>query len=426
MRTSVRRAAGPALASLLAVALAGCPSSGEYTDPDALVVATYSTFTAQSATLMAGWRSRHPQTKVALVPLEPMDFQQAIYPRLLTGAHVPDVLFVDAGYLARFGAGGLLEDLSAGAPPAAAAAFRELPATALAQGTVAGRRVGVAADLAPLVLFFREDLLARAGVREAELTASWEGFVAACGKVRTATGAYCLSSEAELVDWALRAGLPSGASPYLSAEGAPFPDAARVTRALALGRAAAKAGIASRVAPGADGWRELLRDGRVAVQPGGPTMLRRLERTDARASGRWRAGPLPEGAALSAPSVYCVLSAKGARKALAWELLRGSCLDAGAQVNAWQETRAFPALLSASTDPRIGAPVPFLGGQIVGPEWRAAGRSLPVVAFHRLEPLAADVLLRELDAVIVRSKPLDRALADARAELARRVERARR
>lgn len=420
--TPERRAAA-ALASLAALAFAGCPVNREYTDPDALVVATYSTFSEQTEALASGWRARHPGTSVALVALQPDDFQQAIYPRLFTGAHVPDVLFVDAGYLVRFGAGDLLEALSG---PAAAAAVADLPPAAVTQGTVGGKLVGVAAELAPLVLFYRADVLARAGVGEAELTGSWESFAAACRKVKAATGGFCLSSEAELLDWALRAGLPSGASPYLSADGVPYPDTARVTRALALARDAGAAGIVSRAPPGSDGWRELLRQGRVAVQPGGPTMVRRLERADAAGRGKWRAAPLPEGAALSAPTEFCVLAGKGARKALAWELLRGSCLDREAQVAAWEQAGAFPALRSAAADPRVDAPVPFLGGQVVGPAWRAASRALPALAFHRLEPIAVDALLRELERVIVQGKPVEQALADARAELGRRLARERR
>ena len=47
------------------------------------------------------------------------------------------------------------------------------------------------------------------------------------------------------------------------------------------------------------------------------------------------------------------------------------------------------------------------------------------MTFHRLEPAAADVLLWELDRVVFRGKPVEQALADARAELARRLERGR-
>ncbi|HYD42433.1 MAG TPA: extracellular solute-binding protein [Anaeromyxobacter sp.] len=422
-RLSPGRRPAAALAAVLAAALAGCPSNREYTDPDALVVATYANFTEQTVALVSRWRARNPGTKVAFVSLQPGDFQQAMYPRLLTGAHVPDVLVVDAGYLARFGAGDLLEELSGSET---AAAVRDLPAGAVAQGTVNGRLVGVAAELAPVTLFYRKDVLERAGVGEAELTASWESFVAACGKVRSTTGAFCLSSEAELLEWALRAGLPSGASPYVSAEGAPYPDGARVTRALALARAAAAAGIASRAPAGSDGWRELLRQGRIAVQGGGPTMARRLQRADPGGRGAWRSAPLPEGAAVSAPSAFCALSARGARKKLAWDLLRGSCLDPAAQVTAWEEAGALPALRSAAADPRVEVPVPALGGQAAGPAWRAAAVLLPAVAYHRLEAAAADALLRELDRVVYRGKSLEQALADARAELARRMERGRR
>ncbi|HYD42341.1 MAG TPA: hypothetical protein VEB43_16050, partial [Anaeromyxobacter sp.] len=103
-----------------------------------------------------------------------------------------------------------------------------------------------------------------------------------------------------------------------------------------------------------------------------------------------------------------------------------SCLDPAAQVTAWERTRAFPALGPASADPRVQAPVPFLGGQVVAPAWREASRAMPALGFDRIEPVAAELLLRELEEVVVRGKAVDQAIADARAELARRIARQRR
>ncbi len=155
-------------------------------------------------------------------------------------------------------------------------------------------------------------------------------------------------------------------------------------------------------------------------------MLRRLARGDPRSYGKWRAAPAPEGAAISMPSAFCVLPAKGTRKARAWELVRGSCLAREAQLTAWEQAGAFPALRSAAADPRVDAPIAFLGSQVVGPAWRAASAALPEVAFERFDLPAAEALLRELDHVVYRKKPVAQALADARGELSRRMARDRR
>jgi multiple sugar transport system substrate-binding protein len=423
MRTLPRRVI--AAAPLIALVLAACPAPREYTDPSALVLATYSDFTDEATALTAGWRAAHPDVSVSLMPLRPADFEQAVYPRLLTGAHVPDVLFVDAGFLARFGYGPLLADLAA--PPfAAGPLLSDLPPSAVAQGTARGRLVGVAADLAPMALYYRKDVLDRAGVAESDLTGSWEKFVEACGRVQAGAGAACISWEAELFDWVLRSGLASGESPFLSAAGVPFPDDARLARAFELARRASEAHIASYMPAGSEDWVDALRRGRIAVVDGGPAFVRQLAALAPRTRGQWRSAPLPGGAAIPGPSMFCVLSEKGARKALAWELVRGACLSKDAQLAVWEQAGALPALRAAAADPRIDAPLPFLGGQGIGPAWRAAAGALPVVPFGRMDMAATDALSRELDRVLHQQKPIEQALADARATFVRRLEREKR
>ena len=420
------RAAPPALvaAALLGLALPACSSRPPPPDRNALVLASYTDFVDQITAAVAEWQRDHPQVKVELVGLSPGDFSTAMIPRLATGSGAPDVLVVDAGFLGRMGSSGFLEDVSR-APHDAGPLARLMPPSLVAQGRAGEAQVGIPMEAAPAVLFYRKDVLDRAGVSEADLTGSWEGFVFACTKVKAATGTYCLARLMDLADPVLHSGLRDGQSPYFSASGEALPDQAQVARAIRLAGAAHAGGIDATVTVGTQPWTELVRGGRIAVQLGGPTMVHRLARLDPGSSGKWRAAPLPGGAAVPTSSAFCALASGGTRKDLAWDLVRRTCLAPGPALAAYRTAGAVPALIEAARDPVLDEPVPFLGGEVVGPAFRASAERLPFVPVHRLDVLASDAFNLELDHVIQEGKDVATAIADAREEIEKRARRRR-
>jgi multiple sugar transport system substrate-binding protein len=229
----------------------------------------------------------------------------------------------------------------------------------------------------------------------------------------------------DLAEAVLRSDLHDGESPYFSAGGEPLPDPARAARAIRLAGAAHTAGIEASVAVGTQPWTELVRNGRVAVQLGGPTMVHRLARLDPTSSGKWRMAPLPGGGAFPTSSAFCALAARGARKDLAWDLVLRTCLAPTPAVAAYRATGAVPALLEGARDPALDEPVPFLGGQVVGPALRETVGRLTPVPVARLDVLAADAFNLELDHVIQEGKDVQAAISDARAEIEKRARRSR-
>ncbi len=408
--------------ALAAPLLAACPSRQPPPDPNTLTVASYTDFVDQVRAALAGWQQEHPQVKLQLVALPPGDFVTAMTPRLATGAGVPDVLFVDAAFLARVGSAGALDDLSRPPHQAEGLAGRVLPSL-VAAGRAGEAQVGIPVEAAPAVLFYRKDVLDRAGVTEADLTGSWEGFVSACTRIRSATGSYCLSNLADLAEAVLRSGAREGESPWFSAGDAPLPDPGRAARAIRLAGAAHAAGIEATVRVGTQPWTDLVKNGRLAVQLGGPTMVHRLARLDPGSAGKWRVAPLPGGATFSTTSAFCALPARGAHRDLAWDLVRSACLSPAPALAAYAASDAVPALLEAARAPALDEPVPFLGGQVVGPIFRAAAGRLSPVVVHRLDAVASDAFSLEMDHVIQDGKDVQAAVADARAEIEKRAKR---
>ena len=63
------------------------------------------------------------------------------------------------------------------------------------------------ADIGPGTLLYRKDLLDKAGVTEAQLTQSWDGYIAAGKQIKARTGAYLLADAADIRDIVIRTGL---------------------------------------------------------------------------------------------------------------------------------------------------------------------------------------------------------------------------
>jgi multiple sugar transport system substrate-binding protein len=56
-----------------------------------------------------------------------------------------------------------------------------------------GALAAIPCDIGPGTLFYRKDMLDKAGVTEADLTKSWESYIESGKKIKAATGAYLLS-----------------------------------------------------------------------------------------------------------------------------------------------------------------------------------------------------------------------------------------
>jgi multiple sugar transport system substrate-binding protein len=112
---------------------------------------------------------------------------------LSTSFYLPDVMALEVGYVGRFAQGGGLEDLRQ--PPYDIGRFAtQLGALCGRQATKPrGAVVAVPTDIGPGTLLYRTDLLEKAGVAEADLTRSWDSYVAAGVKIKAATGAYLLA-----------------------------------------------------------------------------------------------------------------------------------------------------------------------------------------------------------------------------------------
>lgn len=410
-RTWLRRGLG-ALAGLSVPAMA--PAQEKL--PRVLTVAAFPAIDAIVRESIPAWNRLHPDVEIKVISRQFADHHTAMTTALSTEFYLPDVMALEVGYVGRFAQGGGLDDLRQ-APYAIDRVVPRWVPYAVKQATNRrGQIVATPTDSGPGTLLYRADILAKAGVKEAELTGSWERYVAAGAKIKQATGSYLMAHARDMKDILIRTGIAPG-------EGLFFDDASRVlvtsprfVRAFELARQIRRQRLDAKVSAWSNEWSEGFRRGTLATQLTGAWLAGHLANWLAPdTKGLWRAAQLPDGAFAAYGGTFYAIArgAPAANKPLAWELIQLMTLNRDIQLGAFKAHDAFPALVSTYDDPFFEQPIPFLGGQPARLLWREAARHIDAVSVHKQDAFAGEVIDTELDKVLDHDKDIALALADA-------------
>lgn len=375
---------------------------------------------------LPGWRQRHPQVDVNVVSRQYVDHHTAMTTALSTSVYLPDVMALEASYLGRYSQGEGLEDLSQAPYHVERLAPRFVPYAFDQTRNRRGVRVAVPTDIGPGTLLYRTDLLGKAGLTPADLTPSWEAYVAAGVKIKAATGAYLIGNAQSVKDIVIRSGLQPGEGLYFDKDSRVLVNSPRFHRAFELARQVRQRKLDAKVNAWSNEWAEGFRRGSIATDLTGAWMVGQMANWVAPSTqGLWRAAQLPENTFVGYGGSFYAMPrrANPAHKALAWELIQLLTLDPALQLAAFKSQDAFPALIETHQDAFFEQPVPFLGGQQARAVWREAARRITATQVHKQTNFADEVIGTELDNVLDLGKDIGRALADAHRLLERRARR---
>jgi multiple sugar transport system substrate-binding protein len=389
-----------------------------------ITVASFPDLDRAARAALPRWHAAHPDIDVKIVSLQYADHHTAMTTALATGSGLPDVMAIDFKFIGKFAGSGGFEDLNK--PPYDAGALRsQFVGYTFAQATnAAGELAALPADIGPGTLLYRADLIAKAGLTEADLTRSWDSFIAAGVKLKAATGADLLADSADIVDIVLRSNLPPGEGIYFDRAGKVLVDGPRFVHAFELGRAAHKAGIDAGRTIWTNEWVAGYRNGRIAGAMMGAWLAGHLKNWLAPATaGNWRSAPLPAGATASYGGSFYAIPKRAAHKPEAWAFVRFMTADKQTQLASLRALDTFPALLAAQQDPVIDEPMPFLGGQKARVLWRDIAARVPSIPVDKYDSMATDVIRAEYQNVITQGKDIPAALADAKSLIEHRARR---
>ena len=414
---------GMASRALAAWGLAGCLLSGAQAQ-QTLIVAAYPAVDEIVKSAIPAWKRLHPTVDVKVISRQFSDHHTAMTTALSTSFYLPDVMALEVGYVGRFAQGGGLDDLARAPYNIQQFESRWVP-YALKQATNRkGAIVAAPTDIGPGTLLYRLDVLDKAGVSEAELTRSWESYVASGAKIKAATGSYLMAHARDMKDIIIRTGIQPGEGLYFDQQSKVLVNSPRFVRAFELARQVRRGKLDARVGAWSNEWSEGFKRGTISTQLTGAWLAGHLNSWLAPdTKGLWRAAQLPEGAFAAYGGTFFAIprGSPSEHKALAWQFIQFMTLNRDVQLSAFKSQDAFPSLLETYDDPFFDLPIAFLGGQNARVGWRAAARRITAVGVHKQDAFADEVINTELDKVLDRGKDIATALADAERLLQRRA-----
>nr|WP_315206021.1 extracellular solute-binding protein [uncultured Albidiferax sp.] len=410
--------AGAAAAALLSLA------SGSALAQQTLTVAAFPAVDEIAKSVIPLWKKKYPNVEIKVISRAFADHHTAMTTALSTSSNLPDVMVVEYGYVGRFAEGGGLEDLGAAPYNIKAQQARFVPYAYRQATTNAGTVVAVPSDIGPGTLLYRADLLKKSNVTEADMTQSWDAFVASGGKIKAATGAYLVAHARDIKDIVIRSDIKPGEGLYIDNKGKVLVDSPRFVRAFTLAKAVRDQKLDGKINAWSNEWSEGFKRGTIATQLSGAWLAGHLNNWLAPdTKGLWRAAQLPEKAYGSWGGSFYTIPKGAKNKAMAFEFIQLMTLNPEVQLSAFKSQDAFPALVDVHNDAFFDQPIDFLGGQKARLLWRDASRKITAVDVNKFDPIAEEIINTELDKVLDQGKAIPAALADAKALLERRVRR---
>ena len=409
-----------------ALLLAVCTAFGlsAYAEPVTLTVAVFPVMDQVIKADIPAWKKLHPDVDIKIVSREYADHHSAMTIALATGASQVDVMALEMDRMGRFAEGGGLEDISK--PPYNARQYQNKFAgfTFPVATANTGELVGFPTDIAPGTLFYRQDILKKADVKDADLTRSWESYIESGKKIKAKTGAYLLAHARDIQRIVIRANLKDGEGIFFDKNGKILVESPRFVKAFELAKAVRDAKLDAKINSWSNEWTESFKRGTVATQMMGAWLGGHLAHTFAPdAKGAWRVDNLPNGAFASWGGTFYSIPKKSNNKAMAWEFIKFMTLDKTNQLEAFKGQDNFPALIEAQNDAYFDQPIEYFGGQKPRAMWREAARHIPALDVNKYDPVANEIVGSELDKVLDHGKDIKAALADAKALIERRAHR---
>ena len=389
-----------------------------------LTIAAYPAVDSIAKSAAVEWKKKHPGVELKIVSRSFPDHHTAMTTALSTSSNLPDVMVLEVGYVARFAENGGLQDLSL-APYDLKTKQSQFVPYAFKQATSrSGAVVAVPTDIGPGTLLYRTDLLKKAGITEAQLTASWESYVQSGVQIKAQTGAYLMPHARDMKDIVIRSNLQPGEGLYLDNKGKVLINTPRFERAFELARQVRTQKLDGKINAWTTEWTEGFKRGQIATQMSGAWLAGHLNNWIApQTKGLWRAAQLPEHSWASWGGSFYAIPKGSPNKTLAWEFIQMMTLQADMQLKAFKAEDAFPALLAVHKDAFLDQPIDFLGGQKARLLWREAAQKTTAIDVHKLDPIAEEIVNTELDKVLDQGKDIRKALQDAQALLERRARR---
>lgn len=386
-----------------------------------LDVAAFANYDQVIRLVIDDFEKENPNIKINLKSLSFGDHHTSLTTSLSTGANAPDVAAIEVGFIGRFANAGGLEDLSKAPYNSGEYIEKFSPFTVPLGQNAKGQQAALPVDIGPGAIFFRNDVLEKAGVTQEEMLKDWESFVEAGKKIKTETGSFLVANATGVKDIVIRSGLKDGESIYFGDSNEILVESDRFKKAFEVAKAVYDADLSAEVALWSTEWNEALRRGDIVSQMFGSWFVGHLRDFVSPDTTYWRTADLPAETYASWGGTFLSIPRTAEHKEEAWTFIKymnrvdvqTKALDFG----------TFPSLIEAQNTPLMDQPFTFLGGEKARIQWREAAAKIPAIKAHKHDPVAEQIINDALEKVLKKGVSIDKALKDAAKLIKRRARR---
>jgi lactose/L-arabinose transport system substrate-binding protein len=354
----------------------------------------------------------HPKVKLKF---EMTSSEHMLMPALVTGQGLPDIVAFEGEQFSRF----------ASKFPKYFADFTEFINTAeflpnkIAEVKIDGKLLGMPWDAAPVALFYRQDIMDKAGVNMAEVK-TYDDFIAAGIKVKEKTGMAMLPMATSNNDFIYRQLLMQQNSFYFDNAGKPILDSEVSLRSMEVVKKMYDAGITFNF----NDWSEYVASftqGKVACVMEAVWILGSMKLDGPSQSGNWRVRELPQingsnGVASNGGAALAVTSTQKDRTA-AIEFVKFAMTNMESQLNGFVTWGLYPSYIPSYSAPIFSEPDEYCGGQKIYELFNQLATNIPSVNYTENYEEAKDVTKNAVSAVFLEGKAPSDVLAEAQQEL---------
>jgi cellobiose transport system substrate-binding protein len=289
----------------------------------------------------------------------------------------------------------------------------DFPAWKLAEATTAdGKLIGLPIDIGPTGMFYREDVLKKAGLPTdptavAAATSTWDDYFAFGEKLKKATGAHLEVSLGDIFSKSIgqsQTGFVSQSNEFLGES-----EAVRTAWDRAI--KAEKLGIVANIEDGSPDWASAVNSGKLPTLLGAAWYQGDIKSNAADTSGKWRVTSMPGGPANIGGS-FLTIPAGTANKDQAIAVIK-YLLSAESQATSYTDTGNFPSSTAALSLPALTSGDKFFGGQVTSEVFKAASAAMPTRYTSPYDNVVSAPYYTELTNVASQGKDPEKAWNDA-------------
>lgn len=303
------------------------------------------------------------------------DFKQKLVTTFTGKTNIPSVTGVKGEDMPYFlQQSSLFTDLKDLVPASYLAQF---PKWKLAEATTAdGKLIGIPTDIGPSALFYREDVLAKAGLPSdpaavADATSTWDKYFAFGKELKAKTGASLEVSMGDVFSWSM-AQADSG---FVSKSGKFTGDDATVKEAWDRAVTAKQDGVVAGIEDGSPDWASAVNQGKLPTVIGAAWHAGDIKSAAPDTSGKWRVTATPGGPG-NAGGSFLTIPASTADKKTALKVIE-AMVAPSAQATTYSQVGNFPSSSKALTESALTTGDTFFGGQDTVSVFQESIESMP-------------------------------------------------